>query len=54
VTGMLLIFATVYLRYHYFVDIVAGVLLALLCLLTANKIYTLFENRKQEPTSCLR
>jgi membrane-associated phospholipid phosphatase len=48
VTGMLLIFATVYLRYHYFVDIVAGVLLALLCLLTANKIYTLFINRKLE------
>jgi membrane-associated phospholipid phosphatase len=53
VTGILLICATVYLRYHYFVDIVAGVLLALFCLLTANKIYTLFQNRQQEPNSQL-
>jgi membrane-associated phospholipid phosphatase len=47
-TGLLLIFATVYLRYHYFIDIVAGVFLALLCLLTSNRIYALFQNNKQE------
>jgi membrane-associated phospholipid phosphatase len=42
-TGMLLIFATVYLRYHYFIDIVAGALLVLPCLFTADKIYSLFK-----------
>jgi membrane-associated phospholipid phosphatase len=46
VAGMLLICATVYLRYHYFVDIVVGALLAILCLLTASRIHALFENRK--------
>jgi membrane-associated phospholipid phosphatase len=54
VTGILLIFATVYLRYHYFIDIVAGVLLAFFCLFTANKICNLFENRKMESTFCRR
>jgi membrane-associated phospholipid phosphatase len=49
--GILLISATVYLRYHYVIDIVAGALLALFCLLTANKVYTLFENRKLESNS---
>jgi len=34
-TGILLIFATVYLRYHYVVDLLAGALLALFCLYTA-------------------
>jgi membrane-associated phospholipid phosphatase len=42
--GMLLIFATVYLRYHYLVDVVAGVALALLCLLTAKRLYANFRN----------
>ena len=34
--GILLIFATVYLRYHYFVDLLAGALLAFFCLRTAS------------------
>jgi membrane-associated phospholipid phosphatase len=51
VIGILLIFATVYQRYHYFIDIVAGALLVLPCLLTAGKIYTLFENKRQESNS---
>lgn len=42
--GMLLIFATVYLRYHYLVDVVAGVALALLCLSTAKRLYANFRN----------
>lgn len=37
VLGMLLIFATVYLRYHYVIDILAGAFLAFPCLLTANR-----------------
>jgi membrane-associated phospholipid phosphatase len=43
VLGILLIFATVYLRYHYVVDILAGALLAVFCLLTANKVYGVFK-----------
>jgi len=46
VIGMLLIFATVYLRYHYLVDILAGALLAPVCLLTANRVYTLFADEQ--------
>jgi membrane-associated phospholipid phosphatase len=52
VAGALLIIATVYLRYHYFIDIVAGAFLILPCLLSADKIYTLFANKRQESTSC--
>ncbi len=39
--GVLLIVATVYLRYHYFVDVLAGALLVLPCLLTTRRAYTL-------------
>jgi membrane-associated phospholipid phosphatase len=39
IIGILLIFATVYLRYHYFVDVLAGALLAILCLLTSRALY---------------
>jgi len=41
--GLLLIFATVYLRYHYIVDLIAGALLALLCLITSGKLYNGFR-----------
>jgi membrane-associated phospholipid phosphatase len=44
VAGMLLIFATVYLRYHYVIDIIAGVLLAFLCLATSERLYARFGN----------
>jgi membrane-associated phospholipid phosphatase len=46
--GVLLIFATVYLRYHYFIDVAAGVLLVFPCLLTADRIYSLLKNRYLE------
>jgi membrane-associated phospholipid phosphatase len=42
VTGVLLIFATVYLRYHYVVDLLAGALLAIPCLLSSDRIHALF------------
>jgi membrane-associated phospholipid phosphatase len=42
VLGILLVIGTVYLRYHYVVDLLAGVILAVLCLLTATRIYSLF------------
>jgi len=41
--GALLIFATVYLRYHYFIDIIAGVLLAFPCLLTTDRLFAIFR-----------
>jgi membrane-associated phospholipid phosphatase len=43
--GILLIFATVYLRYHYAVDLIAGAFLVLPCLLTARKVYSLAGSR---------
>jgi membrane-associated phospholipid phosphatase len=43
VLGILLIIATVYLRYHYVVDLLAGALLAVLCLRTANKVDGVFK-----------
>jgi len=42
--GLLLIIATVYLRYHYVVDIVAGAFLALACMLTVNRVYALLKS----------
>jgi len=41
-----LIFSTVYLRYHYFVDVVAGVALAPLCVWAATAIYDRYEGKK--------
>jgi membrane-associated phospholipid phosphatase len=43
VSGVLLIAATVYLRYHYAIDLLAGAVLAILCLLTAGKLYGLLD-----------
>jgi membrane-associated phospholipid phosphatase len=40
-TGVLLILATVYLRYHYLVDVVAGAFLTLPCLATSKKMHAL-------------
>jgi len=42
VLGAMLIFATVYLRYHYVVDVLAGALLVIPCLLTTGKVRALF------------
>jgi membrane-associated phospholipid phosphatase len=36
IAGFLLILATVYLRYHYVIDLIAGIFLAALCLYTAD------------------
>jgi membrane-associated phospholipid phosphatase len=43
VAGILLIIATVYLRYHYLVDLLAGALLALLCMATSRKLFEIFR-----------
>jgi membrane-associated phospholipid phosphatase len=39
VAGILLIFATVYLRYHYLIDLVGGIVLAVFCLATSKNLY---------------
>ena len=39
--GALLIIATVYLRYHYLIDVVAGALMVFPCLLTSNRMRAL-------------
>ena len=39
--GAMLIIATVYLRYHYLIDVVAGALLVFPCLLTSDRMHTL-------------
>lgn len=39
ITGTLLIIGTVYLRYHYVIDLIAGILFAILCIWTAPVLY---------------
>jgi membrane-associated phospholipid phosphatase len=46
--GILLIIATVYLRYHYLIDVVAGALLAVLCLLTSNRVHAWAKGDSRE------
>jgi len=41
IAGALLIFSTVYLRYHYVVDVLAGLFFMLFTLATAKKIYAM-------------
>lgn len=49
VAGLLLIFATVYLRYHYMIDIIVGALLALFCLTTLDNVYARFGGGDEDP-----
>lgn len=49
VLGILLVFATVYLRYHYVVDLIAGGLLALVCLSTSGKLLRLLDRTREAP-----
>jgi len=44
-----LIVSTVYLRYHYAVDVIAGILLAALTVLIAPKTYRLFSGSSDRP-----
>jgi membrane-associated phospholipid phosphatase len=46
-----LIVSTVYLRYHYVVDVIAGVLLAALTVMIAPKTYRLFSGSSGNPQS---
>ncbi|MHA2219341.1 MAG: phosphatase PAP2 family protein, partial [Candidatus Hodarchaeales archaeon] len=42
-----LLIATVYLRYHYFVDVIAGVLLFIFTMYTGDKYYNWWEKRSR-------
>jgi membrane-associated phospholipid phosphatase len=45
VTGTLLIVATVYERYHYVIDLIAGALFMLLCVATSRRLYDGIKRR---------
>ncbi len=47
VTGILLIIATVYQRYHYVVDLFAGALFAMVCVYTAPRLYQYLHDNVQ-------
>lgn len=47
VNGILLLIATVYQRYHYVVDIIGGVLFAVLCLYLAPRLYLFLREKVQ-------
>jgi len=47
ITGVLLIIATVYQRYHYVVDLFAGALFALFCISTAPRVYKFLHDTLQ-------
>lgn len=43
---VLLIFSTVYLRYHYVVDVIAGVILTIIVLIAGPQVYRLLKNHE--------
>jgi membrane-associated phospholipid phosphatase len=48
VIGSSLIFSTVYLRYHYVVDVIAGIALAIAVVITARSVYNILNDKKLE------
>jgi len=48
VIGTSLIFSTVYLRYHYVVDVIAGIILALVVVFLARSVYNALNDKKLE------
>lgn len=49
VNGILLVIGTVYLRYHYVVDLLAGAGLGVFCLLTSMQVQELFRKNLEGP-----
>ncbi|MGD9489811.1 MAG: phosphatase PAP2 family protein [Calditrichaceae bacterium] len=47
IIGSSMIFSTVYLRYHYVIDVIAGALLAILVIKAGPMLYTLLEKVKE-------
>ena len=46
IMGCSLIFSTIYLRYHYVVDVIAGIVLALVALGLESWIHTFLRSKK--------
>jgi membrane-associated phospholipid phosphatase len=51
--GVLLVISTVYLRYHYVVDVIAGVLFMLITIWTAPRLYSWWDRKRKawDPTT---
>lgn len=49
IVGTSQIFSTVYLRYHYVIDVIAGVFLALLIMVTAKSLYDAIKKMGMNP-----
>jgi membrane-associated phospholipid phosphatase len=47
VVGVLLIVATVYQRYHYVIDLIAGAAFAVLCIATSARLYHYLKEKFQ-------
>ncbi|MEK7250363.1 MAG: phosphatase PAP2 family protein, partial [Bacteroidota bacterium] len=47
IVGTLLIVATVYQRYHYVIDLIAGAVFALLCIATSSRLYHRLKEKYQ-------
>jgi len=45
IIGTLLIFATVYLRYHYFIDLIGGTIFMIFTMLTAKHLYNWWQKK---------
>ena len=52
VIGSLLIVATVYQRYHYVIDLIAGAAFMVLCVSTSPRLYASITNRFQTMEAC--
>ena len=48
--GALLIFATVYLRYHYVIDVIAGLFCMVFSLWSGKRLYNWYQRLQQKPT----
>lgn len=48
--GTLLIFSTVYLRYHYVIDLIAGLLFAIVTIFLAHRLFNWWQKLKGEET----
>jgi len=46
-TGTLLIFATVYMRYHYFVDLIGGAVFMIFTVMTAKHLYNWWQKKTE-------
>jgi len=50
IDGTLLIFATVYLRYHYFADLIGGLIFMIITMVLGKWIFNWWQNKYSKPT----